>query len=101
VKGWREEGYELGRTSCQIILNLDVLLRSHAKQGGNAVAVIVSVREPPAHRGDGRGLVDVGHGEIGIGDRWEEIESARVEFGTKSSESEFRRYVSAMRREGE
>lgn len=49
------------RTSCQIILDLDVLLRSHAKEGCYAVAVVVSVGESPAHWGDG-GLVDVGHG---------------------------------------
>lgn len=51
------------RTSCQIVLDLYILFRSHAKESGDAVAVVISVRETPAHRCDGGGgLVDVGHG---------------------------------------
>jgi hypothetical protein len=50
-------------TSSQIILDLDILFRGHAKQRCNAVAVCVPVRAPPGNHAPWRGWFIVRHGD--------------------------------------
>lgn len=59
-------GEDRRRTAGQLILNLDILLCSHAKQGSNAIPLGIPVREPAGGRATGRvGRVSVGHDSRG------------------------------------
>lgn len=67
------------RTPRKIILNLYILLGSHAKQGGNTVPISVPVGEPTTHPARRYRLFCVGHMVVPEVKSLEELEVGMVD----------------------